>query len=129
MNDGTAPVEIEQDIPTQQTFTEIRKRDGRVVSFDREKITDAIFKAAKAVGGSDRSIAENLTGQVIKNLQNKVQNGVIPTVEEVQDEVEVVLIENGHARTAKAYILYRDRRTRIRERKIRINGCGERNSC
>ena len=120
MNDGTAPVEIEQDIPTQQTFTEIRKRDGRVVSFDREKITDAIFKAAKAVGGSDRSIAENLTGQVIKNLQNKVQNGVIPTVEEVQDEVEVVLIENGHARTAKAYILYRDRRTRIREGKSEL---------
>ncbi len=120
MNDGTAPVEIEQDIPTQQTFTEIRKRDGRVVSFDREKITDAIFKAAKAVGGSDRSIAENLTGQVIKNLQNKVQNGVIPTVEEVQDEVEVVLIENGHARTAKAYILYRDRRTRIRDGKSEL---------
>ncbi|MGM0651737.1 MAG: anaerobic ribonucleoside-triphosphate reductase [Bacillota bacterium] len=99
---------------------EIRKRDGRVVTFDPEKITDAIFKAAKAVGGSDRGIAENLTGQVIKILEEKSQNGVIPSVEEVQDEVEVALIENGHARTAKAYILYRDRRTRIRDGKSEL---------
>ncbi len=120
MNDGTAPVEIQGKSAAEKSFNEIRKRDGRVVSFDREKITDAIFKAAKAVGGSDRSIAENLTEQVTRNLQNKVQNGVTPTVEEVQDEVEVVLIENGHARTAKAYILYRDRRTRIRDGKSEL---------
>ncbi len=120
MNDGTAPVEVETAYDAEKTFKEIRKRDGRVVPFDPEKITDAIFKAAKAVGGSDRSIAENLTGQVIKNLQQKVQNGVTPSVEEVQDEVEVVLIENGHARTAKAYILYRDRRTRIRDGKSEL---------
>jgi len=120
MNDGSAPVEVEKRSAAEQAFTEIRKRDGRVVSFDPDKITDAIFKAAKAVGGKDRSIAENLTGQVFENLQKKVQNGVTPTVEEVQDEVEVVLIENGHARTAKAYILYRDRRTRIREGKSEL---------
>ncbi len=120
MNDGSAPVEVEKGSAAEQAFTEIRKRDGRVVSFDPDKITDAIFKAAKAVGGKDRSIAENLTGQVLENLQKKAQNGVTPTVEEVQDEVEVVLIENGHARTAKAYILYRDRRTRIREGKSEL---------
>ncbi len=120
MNDGTAPVELRGKSAAEKTFKEIRKRDGRVVPFDWEKITDAIFKAAKAVGGSDRSIAENLTEQVTRNLQKKVQNGVTPTVEEVQDEVEVVLIENGHARTAKAYILYRDRRTRIREGKSEL---------
>jgi len=101
-------------------FMEIRKRDGRVVTFDPEKITDAILKAAKAVGGSDREIAENLTLQVIKSLEEKSQNGVVPSVEEVQDEVEIVLIENGHARTAKAYILYRDRRTRIRDGKSEL---------
>ncbi len=120
MNDGTAPVEIRGKAAAKKTFQEIRKRDGRVVTFNREKITDAIFKAAKAVGGSDRSIAENLTEQVTRNLQEKVHNGVTPTVEEVQDQVEVVLIENGHARTAKAYILYRDRRTRIREGKSEL---------
>ncbi|NLM46118.1 MAG: anaerobic ribonucleoside triphosphate reductase, partial [Firmicutes bacterium] len=98
-------------------FTEIRKRDGRVVPFDAEKITDAIFKAAKAVGGENRKIAERLTVQVIKELAKKGYNGVIPTVEEIQDVVEKVLIENGHARTAKAYILYRDKRSRIREGK------------
>ncbi|MCL5982812.1 MAG: anaerobic ribonucleoside-triphosphate reductase [Firmicutes bacterium] len=98
-------------------FTEIRKRDGRIVPFDMEKITEAIFKAAKAVGGENRKIAENLAKQVTSELQKQGYNGVIPTVEEVQDAVENTLIENGHARTAKVYILYRDRRTRIREGK------------
>ena len=102
---------------TESTFREIRKRDGRVVTFDPDKITDAIFKAARAVGGSDRAIAENLTRRVIESLNAKSQGGITPSVEEVQDEVEVALIENGHARTAKAYILYRDRRTRIRDGK------------
>lgn len=98
-------------------FIEIKKRDGRVVPFDAEKITDAILKAAKAVGGENRKIAESLTKQVISQLAKMGYNGVIPAVEDVQDVVEKVLIENGHARTAKAYILYRDRRTRIREGK------------
>ncbi|NLA27253.1 MAG: anaerobic ribonucleoside triphosphate reductase, partial [Firmicutes bacterium] len=101
-------------------FTEIRKRDGRVVLFEPEKITDAIFKAVQAVGGSNRDIAENLTGQVVRHLQEAGYNGIVPAVEEVQDAVEKVLIENGHARTAKAYILYRDRRTRIREAKSEL---------
>ena len=101
-------------------FKEIRKRDGRVVPFEPVKITDAIFKAVQAVGGSNRDIAENLTLQVMGQLQKSGCNGIIPAVEEVQDAVEKVLIENGHARTAKAYILYRDRRTRIREAKSEL---------
>lgn len=120
LKNGAATVKTETDAVAGSTFKEIRKRDGRVVSFDSGKITDAIFKAAKAVGGSDRDIAGNLTEQVIKSLEQAAQNGVIPTVEEVQDAVEVALIENGHARTAKAYILYRDRRTRIREGKSEL---------
>ena len=120
MNKGAATVKLENDADPKSAFKEIRKRDGRVVTFDLEKITDAIFKAASAVGGSDRGIAENLTRQVIKSLQRNAHNGVIPSVEEVQDAVEVALIENGHARTAKAYILYRDRRTRIREGKSEL---------
>ncbi|HHX77400.1 MAG TPA: anaerobic ribonucleoside triphosphate reductase, partial [Firmicutes bacterium] len=101
-------------------FTEIRKRDGRVVPYNPEKITDAIFKAAKAVGGKDRSIAVNLTAQVEKYLQELGFNGIVPAVEDVQDAVEKILIENGHARTAKAYILYRAKRTRIREGKSEL---------
>lgn len=97
-------------------FKVIRKRDGREVPFDDAKITDAIFKAARAVGGEDRQTAMELTIDVLKMLKKKY-NGTTFGVEEVQDVVEKVLIEAGHARTAKAYILYRDRRTRIRDAK------------
>ncbi|MFZ5631548.1 MAG: anaerobic ribonucleoside-triphosphate reductase [Bacillota bacterium] len=97
-------------------FKVIRKRDGREVPFDETKITDAIFKAARAVGGEDRQTAMELTIEVLKLLK-KMYNGNIFGVEDVQDVVEKVLIEAGYARTAKAYILYRDRRTRIREAK------------
>ena len=120
MEEGSAAVNAESEVALENNFREIRKRDGRVVTFDPDKITSAIFKAAKAVGGSDRGIAENLTRQVVKSLEEKTQSGVIPSVEEVQDLVEIALIENGHARTSKAYILYRDRRTRIREGKSEL---------
>ncbi|GAW92130.1 anaerobic ribonucleoside-triphosphate reductase [Calderihabitans maritimus] len=97
-------------------FTHIRKRDGRIVPFNDAKITDAIFAAAKAVGGEDRQTAVELTVEVLKMLKQRF-NGDIFGVEDVQDVVEKVLIEHGHAKTAKAYILYRDKRTRIREAK------------
>ena len=83
-------------------FVEIKKRDGRVVPFNAEKITEAILKAARAVGGENRKIAESLTKQVVVELTKLGYNGIIPAVEDVQDTVEKVLIENGHARTAKA---------------------------
>jgi len=88
------------------------KRDGRVVDFDVEKITNAIFKAAKSVGGSDRAKAEELTNAVMEAVEQKYE---VPTVEELQDTVEKVLIEKGHAKTAKAYILYREQHKKIRE--------------
>lgn len=102
---------MEENLP----FQEIKKRDGRIVSFNAEKITQAIFKAASAVGGEDYSLAEELTGDVVTFLSDNNLPGLLPTVEDIQDAVEKVLIEKGHARTAKAYILYRDKRTRIRE--------------
>ena len=92
----------------------IRKRDGRLVAFDVEKISAAIFRAAKAVGGEDFDLARDLAAGVVRYLAQK-KGGAIPSVEEVQDAVEKVLIERGHAKTAKAYILYRDQRTRLRE--------------
>ena len=101
------------------TFQTIQKRDGRVVVFDIQKITEAIFKAAQAVGGSDMAMAESLANDVVTYL-NDEKKILLPTVEEVQDAVEKILIERGHARTAKAFILYRDRRTRIREGKSEL---------
>lgn len=94
----------------------IRKRDGREVEFDEQKITEAIFKAAKSVGGADKQLAMELTLEVLKVLNQEHPDGVCG-VEDVQDMVEKVLIETGHARTAKAYILYRDKRTRMRDAK------------
>ncbi|MGI6343615.1 MAG: anaerobic ribonucleoside-triphosphate reductase [Bacillota bacterium] len=98
----------------------VQKRDGRIVPFNAEKIADAIFAAAKAVGGEDRRQAEFLAGQVIHLLQQNSLTGHVPQVEEIQDLVERTLIEHGHARTAKAYILYRNQRTRIREAKSEL---------
>jgi ribonucleoside-triphosphate reductase len=100
-------------------FDTIQKRDGRIVPFDIEKITEAILKAAQSVGGHDEETARELAEKVVDYLKRD-QKIALPSVEEVQDAVEKVLIENGHARTAKAYILYRDRRTRIREGKTEL---------
>ena len=92
----------------------IQKRDGRMVAFDESKVADAIFKAAKAVGGADRSIATELASVVTHFLQKRFEEN-IPGIEDVQDLVEEVLIKNGHAKTAKAYILYREDRTKVRK--------------
>ena len=97
----------------------IRKRDGRLVPFDQTKITDAIFGAAKAMGGSDRQLAMQLTEDVLNRLQAAYGDAVID-VETIQDAVERTLIEKGHARTAKAYILYRAQRTAIRNAKSEL---------
>jgi ribonucleoside-triphosphate reductase len=94
--------------------TEIRKRDGRIVPFYSEKITWAIFKAAQACGGDDFGRAEALTALVMTELDRRFPDG-LPDVEKVQDVVEKVLIESGHARTAKAYILYREKRAGARK--------------
>ncbi|MFZ5918443.1 MAG: ATP cone domain-containing protein [Chloroflexota bacterium] len=96
---------------------QVVKRTGTVVPFKRERIVNAIYRAAVAVGGRDRAIAERLADQVITILEEKASPERPPNVEEIQDLVEKVLIENGHARTAKAYILYREERARHRRRK------------
>ncbi len=95
----------------------IRKRDGAVAEFDKEKIVNAIFKAAQSVGGSDRAEAERVADKVVQFIEEKFTETYIPTVEEVQDLVEKALIETGHATTAKSYILYRHRKNIEREMK------------
>ncbi len=92
----------------------IIKRNGREEKFQPEKITWAIFKAASACGGDDFTKAEVICKQVL-DLTEITYKDATPTVEEVQDIVEKVLIENGHAKTAKAFILYREKRKSARD--------------
>ena len=100
-------------------ITTIRKRDGREVPFNIEKIANAIFKAAQSCGGKDYGTAFALAQQVAQYLDSR-RLSEVPTVEIVQDAVEKILVENGHARTAKEYILYRAERNRIREMDTRL---------
>ncbi len=106
--------EGERGMNTTATIEYVLKRDGRKAPFNEKKIADAIFRAAQAVGGEDRALSEELAGVVAMFLEKKY-SGKTPGIEDVQDIVEKILIETGHAKTAKAYILYRDKRTRIRE--------------
>ena len=97
----------------------ILKRDGRVAEFDINKIENAIFKAALSQGGNDFHTASQLAIEV-SEIADRLYKDVIPSVEDIQDIVEKVLIENGHARTAKSYILYRAERNRVRNSKSRL---------
>ena len=94
--------------------TQVIKRDGSLQNYDAGKIENAIFAAAKAVGGDDKETAEYLTREVTEILTRRFAD-VSPSVEDIQDIVEKVLIENGHAKTAKAYILYRKQHQDIRD--------------
>jgi ribonucleoside-diphosphate reductase alpha chain len=95
-------------------ITKIRKRDGRIVDFDKNKVTEAIWKAAQSVGGKDRKLSEKIAEDVVSFLEKQCKDNDIPTVEQVQDIVEKVLMEGGYAKTAKSYILYRQKRSDIR---------------
>ncbi len=95
-------------------ITQVYKRDGTFQDFNVNKITDAIFKAARACGGNDRDTAQKLAEEVVVELEKKL-GSKIPTVEEIQNCVEKVLIENRHAQVAKSYILYREKRKQARE--------------
>jgi ribonucleoside-triphosphate reductase (formate) len=95
-------------------FERIRKRNGEVVPFRPEKITRAIYKAAVACGGSDYEKAEQLCREVLEIALNRIGDQ-LPEVEDIQDIIEKVLIENGHAQTAKAFILYREKRKGSRQ--------------
>jgi len=92
------------------------KRNGATVPFSKNRITNAIYRAAVSVGGRNRKIAEGLSNQVVEILEARYKPNQYPTVEEIQDIVEKVLIENGHAKVSKAYILYREERNRRRKK-------------
>jgi uridine kinase len=103
--------------PETHKIARVLKRDGRLVAFNKNKIVDAVFRAAQSVGGDDRQRAEELSNQVIADITRDVSIGTAPSVEEIQDRVEKILIENGHAKTAKAFILYRAERRAKRDRR------------
>ncbi|MDI6641147.1 MAG: ATP cone domain-containing protein [Elusimicrobiota bacterium] len=98
-------------------ITHVVKRDGRIVAFNKDKITDSIFRAAVEVGGQNRELSEELAYKVVELINQTYPVGSTPTVEEIQDLTEKVLVENGHFKTAKAYILYRQEHKRLREGK------------
>src|SRR3989337_3494568 len=93
----------------------VLKRDSKLEPFDQERITNAVGNAAKAVGGKDREQAKRISDQVVADLKNRFGEDGVPTVEENQDTVEKMLIENGHAQTAKAFNLYRKQHQDMRE--------------
>ena len=96
----------------------ILKRDGREVDFSIEKIANAVYQAAKATGGKDFDEAMEVAKLAVQYIE---RDGIaVPTVEQIQDYVEKTLIETGHARTAKKYILYRAERSRVREMNTRL---------
>ncbi len=99
----------------------ILKRDGRLAEFDPKKIAEAVFKAARSVGGTDNEKSEGVTRSVVDILEIIYKDGRVPTVENIQDLVEKILIEKGHAKVAKAYILYRDQHRKIRDSKTLMN--------
>ena len=100
-------------------FKSVRKRDGKVASFNQEKITEAIAKAGAATGDFGYDRAKNLSDKVIRVAEEKIKTR-IPTVEQIQDIVEQVLMESAFKRTAKAYIEYRAERTRKRAAKSKL---------
>jgi len=93
----------------------VQKRDGSIIDFDETRIHDAIYKAITATDQGDGKRTKKLTEKVIDLLNRRFKADEIPHVEQIQDIVEEVLILEGLTETAKAYILYREQRRRIRE--------------
>jgi len=103
----------------------IKKRNGKIVNFEQSKISNAIYKALVAAGKSDRKLAELLATKLVNKIDKNGYLGStnkdhVLSVEDVQDMVESILIEESLAETAKAYILYRHERRKIREMKMKI---------
>jgi len=105
----------------QNKITHVIKRSGAIVPFKQERVINAIYRAAVAVGGRDKEKAEDLAEDVVKTLNEKFDEKTHPHIEDIQDIVEKVLIEKGHAKVAKEYILYREESARRRDEEGRIN--------
>ena len=100
-------------------ISHVIKRSGAIVSFKKERISNAIFRAAVAVGGRDKKAADKLANEVVEILNENYSHEITPCIEDIQDVVEKVLIKNGHSQVAKAYILYRNSNIQSRKEKIK----------
>ena len=100
-------------------IAKIRKRDGRIVHFEQSKISNALYKALVATGKPDYPLAERLGARVVQKMVQQSEK-TVPSVEDAQDMVESILIEEGLSETAKAYILYRHERRKVRDEKMKI---------
>ncbi len=105
-----------------RTISRIRKRDGEVTDFIQDKITNAVYKAMESTASADRQAAQNISNIVLFMLEEKFGGYTVPSVEQIQDIVEMVLMKQDYPEVARAYILYRDRHKKIREaKKIGLN--------
>ena len=105
----------------ENTIVDIRKRNGIVAAFNKDKISNAIFGALAAVSKADRGLADQLTEKVIDKLTEQgFTNVQSPTVEDIQDLVESTLIDSGNSDIAKAYIVYRHERRKLRDEKMKV---------
>ena len=105
----------------ENSITEIRKRNGSISHFNQDKISNAIFKALEATNKPDKELATELTNGVLNKLaEHGFSAEYAPSVEDIQDLVESTLIDQGHSDIARAYILYRHERRKIRDEKMRI---------
>jgi len=107
-------------------ITKVQKRDGRIVDFDFDRVISAIFKAITATGQGDDVKAKKIADDVLKLFNRRFKNDGIPSVEQIQDIIEEVLIMEGLVDTAKSYILYREQRRRIREAAVASDEAMER---
>ncbi|MFZ8937854.1 MAG: ATP cone domain-containing protein, partial [Nitrosopumilaceae archaeon] len=105
----------------ESTINEIRKRSGAVTAFNQDKISNAIYKALAATSKADRVLADQLANKVVQKL---VEQGFTstrsPSVEDIQDIVESTLIDSGNSDIAKAYIVYRHERRKLRDEKMKV---------
>ncbi len=105
----------------ENTINEIRKRNGTVTAFDIDKISNAIFQALAATSKADRGVADKLASEVLNKLvEQGFTSSKAPTVEDIQDIVEATLIDSGNSDIAKAYIVYRHERRKLRDEKKRV---------
>lgn len=105
----------------ENTINEIRKRSGAVTAFNKDKISNAIFKALAATSKADRGLADQLAEKVVDKLvEQGFTSSRTPTVEDIQDIVESTLIDSGNSDIAKAYIVYRHERRKLRDEKMKV---------
>ena len=109
------------DNQVENTINKIRKRSGTITAFNKDKISNAVFQALAATSKADRGIADKLADDVMNKLvEQGFTNSRAPTVEDIQDIVESTLIDSGNSDIAKAYIVYRHERRKLRERKMNV---------